>query len=243
MRIGIYGPKDMDPPGWKRTRASEVVRAIQAWYEVRVSYSMIPYAVDVEKLNGLIAARDQDTFERAAEGLPTARIEAFLEKRLFGDKGPAPSSLLRHLMFDETPSPSAGSAYYYVYEHLCGLAGQRLEHAGWTHKTANFPKQVSSALVRAGVLEGFDMALLTGGRSVIWLPRHYEWNIDKYPQIGFINGEGRELYDAMNALARGHFAIFETGKPAIRNAVEDLEFWVARCLNDRQALVTFYYEI
>jgi hypothetical protein len=40
---------------------------------------------------------------------------------MFGDKGPPPRSFLRHLIFGEAPSPSAGSAYYYVYEHLCGL--------------------------------------------------------------------------------------------------------------------------
>jgi hypothetical protein len=131
-----------------------------------VSYSLVPYAVDLNQLRAALGSKD--------EALLTAILESDPE-RFEEDEDEGELSLraaLRHLVMGLNRRNDSGYQYGYALEHLCAYLGERLDSDEWES-------------IRWEVLEETGMVeIMEGNGSPVRLSR-----INDFPSLGHLTPE------------------------------------------------------
>jgi hypothetical protein len=160
-------------------------------------------------------------------------IDELIADRISGDSKPQTHELLRHMVFGEPYDQRLGSAYGYVFKHLCNRHGRMLDNRAWMPMGFEFFGDIERALARAGVSAGmFSLPRLISGQRHIALPP-----LDEAIMIGGFAEE--EVGPAADVLAQADLnAITDAHE---RQAVRGLCTWLKCCAEQHRALVCFYH--
>jgi len=130
-----------------------------------MSYTLVPYLVDLDELRRVVGSGDAALLERARERAPDTFAEP---ERDEDDEEVSVGTALRHLVMGEPPQADSAHQYGYALEHLCAVLGRGLD-AGWWEA------------IRWPVLDATGMSEVLDSGPPVPLPK-----IADFPRIGFL---------------------------------------------------------
>ncbi len=211
-----------------------------------MSYSLVPYLVDLNDLRRAIGSKDTELLEAVIQGDPDRFPPDDLDE---SDGEVSGCRALRDLVMGTVPEAGSGHPYGYALERLCDHLGRRLDADMWES-------------IHWEVLEdtGFE-AVLSGSGSPVPLPP-----IDDFPTIGHLTPEqvqeivrnmrggrlktaapdGRKPRPSLKSwlVRRLMSRITRRGKLSdedLRELLDEYEGWLRKAAATHQALVFFYY--